>query len=43
MYIYTHIHIVWSTLKHQLNPDILDENGTCISNAVSVSSRKCSI
>ena len=32
-----------STLKHQLNTDTLDENGTCICNAVSVSSRKCSI
>ena len=30
-------------LKHQLNTDILDENGTCISNAVSVPLRKCSI
>ena len=26
-----------------LNTDILDENGTCISNAVLESSRKCSI
>ena len=43
LYIYIHIHIVCSTLKHQLNPDILDENDTCISNAVPVSSRKCSI
>ena len=36
---------VCSLLKHQLNTDtdILDENGTGISNAVSVSSRKCSI
>ena len=32
-----------SRLKHQLNTDIPDENGTCISNAVSVSSGKCSI
>ena len=31
---------VSSILKHQLNTDMLDENGTCISNAVSVSSRK---
>ena len=30
-------------MKHQLATDILDENGTCISNAVSESSRKCSI
>ena len=30
-------------MKHQLNTDILDENGTYISNALSVSSRKCSI
>ena len=42
-YIYIHIHIVCSTLKHELNTDMLDENDTCISNAVSVSSRKCSI
>ena len=42
-FVYIHIHIVCSTLKHQLNTDILDENDTCISNAVSVSSRKCSI
>ena len=34
---------VCSVLKHQLNTDILDENGTCISNAVSVSSTKWSI
>ena len=33
-YIYIHIHILCSTLKHQLNTDILDENDTCISNAV---------
>ena len=32
-----------SILKHQLNIGILDENGTCISTVVSVSSRKCSI
>ena len=31
------------TYIHQLNTDILDENGTCISNAVSLSSRKCLI
>ena len=42
-YMYIHKHIACSTLKNQLNPDILDENDTCISNAVSVSSRKCSI
>ena len=35
--------IVCSILKHQLNTDILDQNGTCFSNAVSVSSRMCSI
>ena len=34
---------VCSILKHRLNTDILDGNGTCISNAVSASSRKCSI
>ena len=34
---------VCSILKHQLNTDILDENGTYISNAVSVPLRKCSI
>ena len=34
---------VCSILKHQLNIDILDENGTCFSTAVSVSSRMCSI
>ena len=34
---------VCSILKHQLNTDIPDKNGICISNAVSVSSRKCSI
>ena len=34
---------ICSILKHQLNTDILDGNGTCISNADSVSSRKCSI
>ena len=27
---------VYSILKYQLNTDTLDENGTCISNAVSV-------
>ena len=45
IYIYTCTYclFVCSTLKHQLNTDILDENDTCISNAVSVSSRKCSI
>ena len=32
---------VCSIFKNQLNTDILDENGTCIFNAVSVSSRKC--
>ena len=32
-----------SILKHQFNTDILGENGTCVSNAVSLSSRKCSI
>ena len=34
---------VCSILKHQLNTDTLDENGTCISNAVSLLSRKYSI
>ena len=34
-YIYIHIHIVCSTLKHQLNTDILDQNDICISNAIS--------
>ena len=43
IYTYIHIHIVCSTLKHQFSTDILDENDTCISNAISVSSRKCSI
>ena len=33
---------VCSILKHQLDTDILDESGTCISNAVSMSSRQCS-
>ena len=37
-----YIFFVCSILKLQLNTDILDENGTCISNAVSVSSRKFS-
>ena len=32
-----------SIMKPQLNTDILEENGTCFSNAVSVSSRMCSI
>ena len=41
MYIYL---FVCSILKHLLNTDnMLVKNGTCISNAVSVSSRKCSI
>ena len=43
IYIYMYILFVCSTLKHQLNTDILGENDICISNAVSVSSRKCSI
>ena len=45
IYIYIYIYLfVCSILKHLLNTDdILVENGTCISNAVSVSSRKCSI
>ena len=39
-----HIHIyVCSVLKHQIYTGILDENGTCISSVVSVSSRKYSI
>ena len=42
-YIYIYL-FVCSILKHLLNTDdILVENGTCISNAVSVPSRKCSI
>ena len=32
-----------SILKHLLNTDTVEENGTCISNTVSVSSGKCSI
>ena len=43
IYIYIYILFVCSTLKHQFNTDILDENDICISDAVSVSSRKCSI
>ena len=35
MYIYIYICIYIYT--HQLNTDILDENGTCISNSVLVS------
>ena len=31
---------VCSILKHQLNTDTLDENGTCISNAVSLYYKK---
>ena len=34
---------VCSTLKRQLKTDIINENSTFISNAVSMSSRKCSI
>ena len=34
---------ICSILKHQLNTDILHKNGTCISNAVAVLSRKCSV
>ena len=30
-------------LKNQLYTDILDENDICFSNAISMSSRKCSI
>ena len=47
MYMYMYIYIfVWLNvfffyIKNQT--DILDENGTCISNAISVSLRKCSI
>ena len=37
------ISFVCPILKHQLITDILDDNGTCISNAISVTSRKCSI
>ena len=43
LYIYILYIFVCCILKHLLNTDILVENGTCISNAVSVSSRKCSI
>ena len=49
IYIYAHtfvwlnVFFVCSILKHQLNTDKLDENGTCISNAASVSLRRCSI
>ena len=43
IYIYIIYIFVCCILKHLLNTDILVENGTCISNAVSVSSRKCSI
>ena len=43
LYIYIYL-FVCSILKHLLNTDnMLVKNGTCISNAVSVSSRKCSI
>ena len=45
IYIYIYIYIflwliffVCSILKHQLNTDVLDKNGTCISNAISMSS-----
>ena len=41
-YIYMY-YFVCFILKHQLNADILDGNCTFISNAVSVSSRRCSI
>ena len=35
MYIYIYIYLyICSILKRQLNTDVLDENGTCISNAV---------
>ena len=43
VYIYLYIYILYffvcSILKHQLNADTLDKNGTCISNAVTVSSK----
>ena len=42
LYIYLHYYyfFVCSILKHQLNTDILGKSGTCISKAISVSSRK---
>ena len=43
VYIYISYFFVCFTLKHQLNTDMLDKNGTCISNAASVSSRKFAI
>ena len=43
IYIYIYLFVCY-ILKHLLNTDdMLVENGTCISNTVSVSSRKCSI
>ena len=42
IYIYIHIHIyIYIYIYIYLNTDILDENGTCIFNAISVLSRKC--
>ena len=46
VYVYVYIYIcmikcIFFYIKNQT--DILDENGTCISNAISVSLRKCSI
>ena len=40
IYIYINVFFVCSTLKHQLHADVLRESGICISNAVSVSSKK---
>ena len=49
MYVFVSIYIciikciyffVCSLLKHQLNNDILDKSGTCISKAISMPSRK---
>ena len=44
IYIYTYTYcLFYIETPANTNTDILDENDTCISNAVSVSSRKCSI
>ena len=41
IYIFVWLNVFFFYIKNQT--DILDENGTCISNAISVSLRKCSI
>ena len=41
IYIFGWLNVFFFYIKNQT--DILDENGTCISNAISVSLRKCSI